>query len=204
MKAETVSAVRRRELSKDVAVCGLFSALIAVGAFIKVVIPAGADTMNFTLQWFFVLLAAFLLGSKRAFLSVSVYLAIGLLGVPVFARGGGPAYIIRPTFGFLLGFAAAAFAAGRICEMRRPLRPAVLAAASAAGYLLYYGFGMVYFYLIMFFTAPQPVGWKMIFLVYCMPTMLPDIALCVLAAVAARRLRPAVRPLFEEETGRNR
>lgn len=203
MKAEAVPTVRRREMSRDLAVCGLFAALIAIGAFVKVVIPAGADTINFTLQWFFVLLAAFLLGSKRAFLSVGVYLAIGLLGVPVFARGGGPAYIIRPTFGFLLGFAAAAFVAGKICEVRRTLRPSVLAAASFAAYLLYYGAGMIYFYLIMRFVASQPVGWGAVFMVYCMPTMFPDIILCVLAAAAARRLRPVVRP-FLEEYGENR
>ena len=46
-----------RSITQDVAVCGLFTALIAVGAFIKIVIPVGADTMNFTLQWLFVLLA---------------------------------------------------------------------------------------------------------------------------------------------------
>ena len=67
MREKAVS--RSREHSKDVALCGLFAALVAVGAFIKVVIPTGADTMNFTLQWFFVMLAAFLLGSRRAFTS---------------------------------------------------------------------------------------------------------------------------------------
>ena len=55
MREKAVS--RSREHSKDVALCGLFAALVAVGAFIKVVIPTGADTMNFTLQWFFVMLA---------------------------------------------------------------------------------------------------------------------------------------------------
>ena len=50
MREKAVS--RSREHSKDVALCGLFAALVAVGAFIKVVIPTGADTMNFTLQWF--------------------------------------------------------------------------------------------------------------------------------------------------------
>ena len=63
-----------RSITQDVAVCGLFTALIAVGAFIKIVIPVGADTINFTLQWLFVLLAGLLLGSKRAFRSVAVYL----------------------------------------------------------------------------------------------------------------------------------
>ena len=103
-----------RSITQDVAVCGLFTALIAVGAFIKIVIPVGADTMNFTLQFFFVLLAGLLLGGKQAFFCVLTYLAVGLAGVPVFAAGGGPAYLLRPTFGFLLGFAAAAWVTGTV------------------------------------------------------------------------------------------
>ena len=149
MREKAVS--RSREHSKDVALCGLFAALVAVGAFIKVVIPTGADTMNFTLQWFFVMLAAFLLGSRRAFTSVGVYLLIGLAGVPIFARGGGPAYLLRPTFGFLLGFLLAAW------------------------------------------VTLQPIGWKAIVLVYCLPEMPADYILCILAAIMARRLRPMVQ-----------
>lgn len=53
-----------RSITQEAAVCGLFAALIAVGAFMKIVIPVGADTMNFTLQWLFVLLAGLLLGSR--------------------------------------------------------------------------------------------------------------------------------------------
>lgn len=82
-----------RGLTMDVAVSGLFAALIAIGAFMKIVIPVGVDTMNFTLQWLFVLLAGLLLGSKRAFRSVATYLVTGLIGFPIFARGGGPAYL---------------------------------------------------------------------------------------------------------------
>lgn len=80
-------------------------------------------TMHFTLQWFFVLMAGFLLGAKLASLSVIVYLCIGLVGVPVFAAGGGPTYILRPGFGFLLGFVLAAFLIGAITEsLKRPMR----------------------------------------------------------------------------------
>ena len=74
--------------TKELTTCALFAALIAVGAFIKIDIPLPMYTMHFTLQWFFVLMAGFLLGAKLASLSVIVYLCIGLVGVPVFAAGG--------------------------------------------------------------------------------------------------------------------
>ena len=182
-----------RSITQDVAVCGLFTALIAVGAFIKIVIPVGADTMNFTLQWLFVLLAGLLLGSKRAFRSVAVYLITGLIGFPIFARGGGPAYLLRPTFGFLLGFALAAWAIGFLCEKLRPAKSITWFFTTLSGFVLYYGMGILYFYLITHLLASQtPVGIGVIFGVYCLPTMLPDLMLCVLAVMLAGRLRPAV------------
>ena len=194
MKDNTItSRSMSRSLTQDVAVCGLFTALIAVGAFIKIVIPVGADTMNFTLQWLFVLLAGLLLGSKRAFRSVAVYLITGLIGFPIFARGGGPAYLLRPTFGFLLGFALAAWAIGVLCEKLRPAKSITWFFTTLAGFVLYYGMGILYFYLITHLLASQtPVGIGLIFGVYCLPTMLPDLMLCVLAVMLAGRLRPAV------------
>lgn len=192
-------AVRRRERTKDLAVCGLFAALIAVGAFIKIVIPVGADTMNFTLQWFFVLLAGFLLGSRRAFASVGTYLLIGLMGIPVFARGGGPSYLIRPTFGFLLGFLLASYAIGKTCELLHSQKPRTLMLAATVGYVIYYGMGLVYFYFIthVVTVTPDTLGWIPIFAIYCLPTMVPDYLLCVLAVVTAGRLKGVVSRVLD-------
>ena len=198
MNYESRVMAGRREKAKDLTVCGLFSALIAVGAFIKIVIPVGADSMNFTLQWFFVLLAGLLLGSKRAFLSVSTYLLIGLMGIPVFARGGGPAYLLRPTFGFLLGFALAAYAMGKIYEWMHSSKPGTWIFAATVGYVIYYGMGILYFYFITHWivVTPNTVGWGAIFAVYCLPTMFPDGVLCVLAIMVAGRLRPVVSQIL--------
>ena len=148
--------VQRHGIARDLTVCGLFTALTAVGAFIKIVIPVGADTMNFTLQWFFVLLAGLLLGSRRAFLSVSTYLLIGLVGIPVFARGGGPSYLIRPTFGFLLGFALAAYVMGKIVEWMHASKPGACLFSATVGYVIYYGMGILYFYFITHFVVVTP------------------------------------------------
>ena len=63
--------------TKELTTCALFAALIAIGAFIKVDIPLPMYTMHFTFQWFFVLMAGFLLDTKLATVSVIVYLSIG-------------------------------------------------------------------------------------------------------------------------------
>lgn len=199
MRQKSNVMVQRRGDTKELAVCGLFSALIAVGAFIKIVIPVGMDTMNFTLQWFFVVLAGILLGSRRAFLSVVTYLLIGLAGFPVFARGGGPTYLLRPTFGFLLGFALAAYAIGKICEMLYSSKISVWLLASTVGYVIYYGMGIIYFYFIthVVVVTPNTVGWGAIFMLYCLPTVVQDYVLCILAVLFARRLRPVVAQILD-------
>ena len=78
--------------------CALFAALIAVGAFIKIPVPF----VPFTLQLLFTTLAGIVLGPKYGALSVGVYILIGLCGVPIFTQGGGPAYVLQPTFGLSL------------------------------------------------------------------------------------------------------
>ena len=65
--------------AKSIIYCGLFTALIAVGAFIKIPIPV----VPFTLQYLFTMLAGLLLGSRRGSLSVIAYVILGLAGLLV-------------------------------------------------------------------------------------------------------------------------
>src|SRR5574344_750761 len=83
---------------REMILCALFMALTAVGAFIK--IPLGGQI--FTLQFLFTLLAGLLLGGRLGAKAVGVYTLLGLIGVPVFAEGGGPGYVFQPTFGYLI------------------------------------------------------------------------------------------------------
>lgn len=179
--------------AKDIAVCGLFAALTAVGAFIKITIPVQPFPMTFTMQWFFVLLAGLLLGARRAGASVFTYLIIGLIGIPVFAHGGGPAYLIRPTFGFLLGFGLAAFAMGYLCEKMHPVSVKQMLVPATVGLLIYYLSGMIYFYIISNYVISMPVGWKVVLVNCCLITIGQDFILCVLAAVTAAKLKPGIR-----------
>ncbi len=60
-----------------------------------------------------------MLGGKKGALSVLCYIVIGLIGVPVFASGGGLGYIFEPTFGYLIGFCAGSFITGIIANRNR-------------------------------------------------------------------------------------
>jgi biotin transport system substrate-specific component len=59
-----------------------------------------------------VLLTGSLGGRNAAFLSQVAYLILGLLGLPLFDRGGGWQYIFEPHFGYLLGFLVGAWICG--------------------------------------------------------------------------------------------
>ena len=72
----------------------------------KIAIPFYPVPM--TLQTLVIYLIAGSMG-MQAFYSTTSYIVIGLLGAPIFAAGGGPAYIASPTFGFLYGMVISSF-----------------------------------------------------------------------------------------------
>lgn len=125
----------------------LFAALTAVGAFLK--FPLGE--MAVTLQFLFTALAGILLGPKWGAVSQGVYVALGLVGLPVFTMGGGPGYVFQPSFGFLLGLIPAAAVAGAVAGGRGSARRVVPACLAALGTLylvgLPYMYGIVNLYL---------------------------------------------------------
>ena len=57
--------IRTTTRTTDIVLCGMFVALMAVGAFIKIMLPLGLFQVTFSLQFFFALLAGFLLGAER-------------------------------------------------------------------------------------------------------------------------------------------
>ena len=121
----------------------LFAALTAVGAFIR--IPMG--TLNFTLQVFFCLLAGMLLGPLDGALSQLLYVAIGLVGIPVFSQGGGFGYVMMPSFGYLLGLIPCAYLAGLIARTPDVKLPRMMAGVGA-GILALYAIGVPYLYFM--------------------------------------------------------
>ena len=84
----------RNEKTRNLTFSAMFVSLIAIGAFIRIPVPV----VPFTLQFLFTMLAGLLLGGKLGAMSVCIYVAMGLLGLPVFAEGGGLGYVLKPSF----------------------------------------------------------------------------------------------------------
>jgi biotin transport system substrate-specific component len=148
-----------------------------------------------TLQTLFVLLAGMLLGDRYGALSQIVYVLLGLLGVPIFAGGGGIGYLLKPTFGYLVGFCLAAWLTGRLLAKRpaaaRKTGHYYLAGLAGLGVL--YGLGILYRWLITnFVLAIHLPFWTLV--LSCLSLEIPkDILVCALAAGLARRLRHAIK-----------
>jgi len=86
------------------------TALLAISSKIQTpftLVPA-------TMQTFVVLFLGMVLGYKLAAATVVLYLMEGSMGLPVFAKGGGFAYLMGPTGGYLIGFVFTAFLAGMV------------------------------------------------------------------------------------------
>lgn len=122
----------------------LFAALTAAGAFIR--IPLGYSSI--TLQFFFTAMAGCLLGPVWGPVSQAVYVALGLIGLPIFTQGGGLTYLLQPTCGFLIGLIPAAWVIG-LLTARRPAHPIRTALACLAGLTVLYAVGLPYMAVIL-------------------------------------------------------
>lgn len=146
----TLAAAGRRTKLRAMILTSLFTALTVFGAFVRMPLPL----VPLSLQDFFVLLSGSILGPFFGSLSQLLYLGLGLAGLPVFTQGGGPAYVLKPTFGYLLGFPLASFITGVLVHGRSwrglqlPPLPAVrLLVAFAAGMAAIFSLGVAYLWL---------------------------------------------------------
>lgn len=173
--------------TKKLVLISLFTALIAIGAFIKIPVPV----VPFTLQFLFTTLAGLLLGSRLGSACVLAYIALGLLGLPVFASGGGPGYIFNPSFGYLIGFWLGAKITGHLSQNTVSFRKLLF--AGFCGLAAVYGCGMLYYYIISNYVINQPIALWPLF-VYCFLLAVPgDIFLCIASALLAKKLIPVLR-----------
>ena len=173
--------------TKDLVLIAMFAALIAVGAFIKIPLPL----CPVTLQTLFTTLAGFLLGSRKGAAACAVYVIIGLTGIPVFTGGGGITYVLKPSFGYLIGFIAGTYITGKIvCS--GPLTMKRLLIGGFAGILVIYAFGLPYCFAACNLWVGNPVGiWPLIVTGFLTPVP-SDIIACIVASVIAKRLIPIV------------
>lgn len=175
--------------TRDMILVAMFTALTAIGAFIK--IPVGPAPI--TLQFLFTALAGIMLGSRLGALSQLVYVALGLMGIPVFTSGGGISYIFKPTFGYLIGYIVGAYVIGKIAEKVEKPSYIRLFIASLVGIAIVYIIGVPYLYIVLKYVVGAKIT-VMGALKAGMLLFIPgDIAKCIVTAALSVKVVPIVR-----------
>ena len=161
---------------------GVFAAMLAVLSQISFPLPSGIPV---TLQTFAVALCGFVLGPRLGLLSVVVYLAIGAVGVPVFAGfSGGVGAFAGLAGGYLWGFLFMAFLAG--LGTHRKHRASAIA-LGIAGLGVCHLCGAVQFALL---SAISP--WQA-FLLASAPYLLKDVVSAAAAYLAAEAVKYSLK-----------
>jgi biotin transport system substrate-specific component len=147
---QSLSTPQRRALDASRQVALLVGASLFVALCAHITIPLMPLTpVPLTVQNLGVLLVGLLLGSRRGFAALMLYLAEGAAGLPVFnpTGPGGIAQLFGPTGGFLIAYPLVAFVAGYIFERGRKSFARGVISAVAGEIVLFVG-GLTWLYAL--------------------------------------------------------
>jgi biotin transport system substrate-specific component len=182
---QTLSTPRTLEWARQVTIvigASLFVALCA-----RVTVPLMVTPVPLTLQNFGVLLVGLVLGSRRGFAALALYLVEGVSGLPVFnpLGMGGVAQLLGPTGGFLLAYPFVAGAAGWMMERgRKTFSRAAL--AGVAGEIILFAGGLGWL-AILTHSLAQAVKFGLYWFIFA------EVIKVMAAAAVAVRARREVR-----------
>lgn len=167
---------------KSYILIALFSAIIAVSAFIAIPSP-----VPFTLQTLGIFCALTILGGKRGLLSVILYIFLGIIGLPVFAGfSGGIGHISGATGGYILGFIITALVYGIITHFGG-ISSKTKAVGLISGLLACYFFGTIWYSAV--YLRDLSLESFISSLVICVvPFIIPDSIKIAIAIFISRKL----------------
>ncbi len=170
----------------ELVLAAMFTALMCI-VTILVRIFQPIIILPFSLQPFIMLLAASILPARAAGLSMLAYLLLGLIGLPVFASPpyGGPAYVLLPSFGFILAFPLAAWIQAKL--IKKPIFFNLIF-AGFAGIIVLYCIGLPYMFLILNFYLGESINVISLLKVALIPLFTFDLIKIAFAASLAVQL----------------
>jgi biotin transport system substrate-specific component len=168
--------------AKNMALCGLFTAILALCAWLS--IPMG--DMVITLQTFGIFLTLGLLGGKRGSITICVYLLLGAMGAPVFSGfRGGLGALLGTTGGYIFGFMLTALIYWIITSVKDA--PLTRLLAMILGMLLCYSCGS-WWYMTRYLSGGQ-LTLGLVLMKCVIPYLIPDVIKLTLAWILTGKLK---------------
>ena len=158
-------------------------ALVVAGALFiyltaRIAFPVPGSPVPITGQTFGVLLVGGALGFRRGLIGVSLYVLLGVVGLPFFAEGkGGTSVILGATGGYLIGFMVAGAVVGRLAELGWDRRLGGALPMMLIGSTLIYAVGLPWLMVVTGFSLHETIANGLT------PFLLADALKLVLAAI---------------------
>lgn len=182
--------------ARDIALIAAFAALISASAYVGA-IPVGSAGVPITLQTLTVMLAGCILGPLRGFAAVTLYLALGAVGLPVFAEhSSGIGVFTGISGGYLLSFPVAALLGGVLVKYvardRRTRAIVVFFCSLAASVLVIHTMGIAGMKLYADVSWREAASWDM-------PFWIGDLVKTSLVAMIAAEVHRAFPQLLQRD-----
>lgn len=180
--------------TKDIVNISLFATLLAVCAWICI-----PTMVPVTMQTFAVFLALLVLGGKKGMIVISIYLLLGITGIPVFARGtAGIGVLFGNTGGYMIGWLLIAIIMLLVEKITEKLSVEQLkykkwlqAGGLVTGLILCYFFGTIWF-VNVYADHTNAVGFQTALGMCVIPFIIPDLLKMFLAFVLSKRIKKIV------------
>ncbi|MDF1536723.1 MAG: biotin transporter BioY [bacterium] len=177
-----------RSRTKDIVLVALTVALTTAGAYLR--LPIGLVPIS--LQTLFVLLSGAILGPWVGAAAMASYIVLGLSGLPLFTGGGGPQYILSPTFGFLLSFPLASMVVGLIIPPDGRYGTFRRLVALVSGTLVIYLVGVPWLGLNLHIVQEKNLGAGTLMMMGMVPFLPGDLLKVVFATLLIEPVRRAL------------
>lgn len=176
-----------KSTTKDMVYIALFTSIMIVCAFITV-----PFYVPFTLQTFALFTIIAILGTKKAFLSVLLYLLLGAVGLPVFSGfRGGIGHLFGVTGGYLLGFLLTTLISGTLLKLfsKKGIYTVFSHCLSMlTGLIACYAFGSIW-YLLLYTNSTESASITSVLSLCVFPFVIPDFFKIILSAYITKLLK---------------
>lgn len=172
--------MKQKITTQELTVMALLAAILCVSSYINIPLPI--SPVPITAQLLVVNLIALLLKSKKAALTVGIWLLLGIVGLPVFSGGrGGFGVLAGPTGGFAIGYLVMTLLTAILCQKCQKEYQKLLI-------LLVIGIPIIYIFGVGWMKVVTNVTWAAAWLTGALPFLPGDIIKAVAAIFIARPL----------------